>query len=239
MILLMRAEMSLAGPIGACCQRPAVDRTRHPPHFWLRGGLLALAMALLYPGEAIAGHGSVSTIAPGEDPLQEGELSFACGSLPENAHFDIGSYSDDDLTLEIVEAFADELAGQGHPATAGARFRVMIESRIELGSFETTKGAIGRLKVKNGGVEVRFNVWSSGEGSLLTGRRATRAQESNRLLITATLRDGKTGEVLWWGEAAGDLDRGDAASVGRALAPAIAEAFGCSARLDDLPLPEE
>ncbi len=236
MTLSMRTKRPLQRLIAAGYLRSARDRARRPAYFWLRGVFFALAMAILNPGAAVAGHGTLTTIAPGEDPLQEGELSFACGSLPEDALFDIGSYSDDDLTLEVVRAFAEELAGQERPATAGARFQVMIETRIELGRFETTRGALGRLKVKNGGVEVRFNLWSSGEGSLLTGRRTTREQESSRLLITATLRDRETGEVLWWGEAAGDLERGDATSVGQALAPALAEAFGCSVRLDDLPL---
>ncbi len=236
MILTMRTKRPPQRFIAAGRLRTAGDRTRRPPGFWLRGVFFALALAIPWSGAAVAGHGTLTTIAPGEDPLQEGELSFACGSLPEDALFDIGSYSDDDLTLEVVRAFADELSGQGHPATAGARFQVMIETQIELGRFETTRGALGRLKVKNGGVEVRFNVWSSGEGSIITGRRTTREQEANRLLITATLRDRETGEALWWGEAAGDLEHGDAARVGRTLAPALAEAFGCSVRLDDLPL---
>jgi hypothetical protein len=209
---------------------------RRPIPTWGMWVVLMLAGALLALGPAGAHeHGSVSTIAPAEGEI----LSFACGSLPEDAAFEVMAYSDDDLNLQIAQAFTDSLVEKGYGVTAGAPFAVMIDTQIELGRFETTRGSLGRLKIKNGGVEVRLNVWSSSQGSLLTGRQEKKTRDSNRLHITATLRHLASGEALWRGEAEGAIGAAQPLAVGRALVPALAEAFGCSARLDDIDLPEQ
>jgi hypothetical protein len=195
-----------------------------------------LAGALLIPGQSGAGeHGSVSTLAPAQDET----LSFACGSLPADAAFEVMAYSDDDLNLQIVQAFTDSLVEMGHDVSAGAPYAVMLDSRIELGRFETEKGSVGRLKIGSGGVEVQLNVWSSSQGSLLTGRQDKKTRDPNRLRITATLRHLASGKALWRGEALGAIGNAQPLAVGQALVPALAEAFGCSARLEDIALPED
>jgi hypothetical protein len=192
---------------------------------------LALAGAVL----ALAAAGAAAHDAPSP---QGQVLSFTCGALPQDAGFDVIPYSDRDLNLEIARALAAELGKRAHAVAPGERFEATLDASVERGVVEAPSRSLGRLKIKKLGVEVRFNVWSSSEDSLLARRRREPPRETTYLLVTVKVRDRQTAKALWSGEATGELRGRPPAVVGRALMPALAEALDCSLSLDEAPSPK-
>lgn len=197
--------------------------------FALAGFMLAIAAACNTAKEAAA------QVVQGDSAPQGRVLSFTCGELPEDAVFEVTPFSDSDLDREMARAFAAELGKLDHEVRSGERFEMSLESHIARGVFEAPSHSLGRLKIKNRGVEVQFNVWSSSEDSLLARRRKEKARETTYLTVTARLRDREAGKGLWTGEATGELRGATPLAVGQALMPALAEAFDCSLNLDGVP----
>lgn len=202
--------------------------------------VFALAGFILVLGAAFgSAHKAAAQVVPGESPPRHQVLSFTCGELPEDAVFDVTPFSDSDLDLEMARAFAAELRKLQHDVKPGERFEIMLESHIGRGVVEAPPPTLGRLKVRNRGVEVQFNVWSLTEDSLLARRRKETAKETTYLIVTATLRDREAVKALWTGEAAAELRGAKPLAVGQALMPALAEALDCSLNLDGIPEPEK
>jgi len=203
-----------------------------------RGFALAGFMLVLAAAFSLA-HKAAAQVVPDESPSQHQVLSFTCGELPEDAAFDVTPFSDSNLDLEMARAFAAELRKLQHDVKPGERFEITLESLIGRGVVDAPPRTLGRLKIKNRGVEVRFNVWSSTEDSLLARRRKETAKETIYLIVTATLRDREAAKALWTGEATSELRGATPLAVGRALMPALAEALDCSLNLDGIPEPEK
>lgn len=199
----------------------------------LAGCMLAIAVA------CGAAHEAAAQAAQSGSPSQGRVLSFTCGELPEDGAFEVTPFSDSDLDLEMARAFASELRKMDHEVKSGERFEITLESHIGRGVVEAPPRSLGRLKIKNRGVEVRFNIWSSSEDSLLARRRKKETKETTFLIVTATLRDRKAAKALWTGEATGELRGATPLALGQALMPALAEAFDCSLNLEGIAGPEK
>lgn len=199
--------------------------------FALAGFVLAVAVA------CSAAHEAATQVVRSGSPPQGRMFSFTCGEIPEDAVFDVTPFTDSDLDLEMAHAFAAELRKMKHEVKPGERFEMTLASHIARGVVEAPSRSLGRLKIKNRGVEVRFNIWSSSEDSLLVRRRKEKAKETTHLTVTAKLRDRETGKALWTGEASGELRGATPLAFGQALMPVLAEAFDCSLNLDGIAVP--
>lgn len=201
--------------------------------FAVAGSMLATAFVWAAAQEAAA------QLVQRESPPQGRVLSLICGELPEDAAFDVAPFGHSDLDLEMARAFAAELRKLKREVKPGERFEMTLESQITRGVIEGQERSLGRLRIKNRGVEVQFNIWSSTKDSLIVRRRREEARETTYLIVTARLRDRKTGRGLWTGEATGELRGATPRAVGQALMPALVEAFACSLSLDDVPEPRK
>lgn len=199
--------------------------------------VLALAGLVLVRAAA---YEAAAQVVQGESPAPGRVLSFTCGEIPEDAVFDVTPFSGSELDLDMARAFAAELRKLEHEVKSGERFEVTLEAHIARGVIEAPSRSLGRLRIKNRGVEVRFNVWSSSEDSLLARRRKkAETKETTYLTVTARLRDREAGKAIWTGEASGELRGATPRAIGQALMPALAEAFDCSLNLDGVSLPEK
>lgn len=205
-----------------------------PAKYMARVFVLAGFVLVLCAGGSAARE-AAGQAAQGESAQRGRMLGFTCGELPKDAAFEVTPFGDSSLDRAMARAFAAELRKKDHAVKSGERYEVTLESHIARGVIEAPSRSLGRLKIKNRGVEVRFNVWSSGEDSLLVRRPRGKARETTHLTVTARLRDRQAGKGLWTGEAIAELRGATPLAVGRALMPALVEAFDCSLNLDGVP----
>jgi len=120
-----------------------------------------------------------------------------------------------DLAIRIAAA----ITASGRIVTADAPLRLDFRSEVIRGTFETADGTLGAFEGNTwDGARVVLNLWSSSRDSLLGGPRAEAVRGASVFHIRATLRDARSGRVVWRGDAfcvlpSPDIDKVAAASV--------------------------
>ena len=116
----------------------------------------------------------------------------------------VRSYDDAALDLLIRDQMIEALRAAGCNLNGpDAPFELALSSQIRSVAYEGRDPSLGKLSV--GGLnsfKVQANVWSSSQDSILAGRKSgSRHQPANEFEIEATLRDRRTGTVVWQGRA--------------------------------------
>ena len=134
--------------------------------------------------------------------------------------------------LSLVPRFDAALEKRSASVRQGSAPLILnFETEVQPIVRQGTGPSLGEILSNNRGSEVRINLWSTTQDSVLRGRQAqTSAQASVRYVLTATLDDAATGQRLWQGEAryaGGDRDQ---AQAWAALVPILVEEIGNNVR---------
>ena len=97
-------------------------------------------------------------------------LQRAYDAIPEDAAFRLRTQDDRELDHQIQREIAAALASRGFDVRPDAPFVIDIEAEIDR-TPAYDYGSMGELDIGSGGVEIRVNLWSSSEHSLLRRQR--------------------------------------------------------------------
>src|SRR3546814_738365 len=113
---------------------------------------------------------------------------------------------------------------------------LLFEAEVVPADLAPPPPSLGSARVDEGGAEVSVNVWSSSQDSVLGGRQAGPDEGSNVFHINAVLRDRKSGEVVWQGDAYYVLREPESERIARALVPLLVDRIGQSVVRDPIEL---
>ena len=162
-------------------------------------------------------------------------MGYVCEDVPPDASVTVEVYNDDDLNLGIAEAFKEELVKRDYRVGEGQQYRIMMDSKIDLNPVIRPDLSLSNLEGNRRRIVLNRSMWQSHKEELRSRRRKGARQEEPRVVVTATLRDRETDKVLWRGEAEHAMGNNRPLKVGKALMPALAEAFRCTRDSDQAP----
>lgn len=143
----------------------------------------------------------------------------------------VSPYDDSELNLTLKADFESSLAERWQARVAeeaAAGFLLLFESEVVPANLAPRPPSLGSARVSGGGAEVNVNVWSSTQDSVLGGRQEAPEAGSNVFHINAVLRDRRSGEVAWQGDAYYVLREPESERVARALVPPLVDRIGQS-----------
>ncbi len=154
-------------------------------------------------------------------------VAVAYRDLPAGTALRLRLLDDSDLNLQVRDMVAGQLTGAGYSISDDAAFVLQIET--ETVSDAAVDPSLGSFQAGTEGSEVRLNLWSSREDSLLQRRRDG---TSSALVyrISLGLYDERDGRYYWRGTASGLLEQTDAAGASREMVPLLLAHFGKTAR---------
>ena len=181
-----------------------MHRRRHLLRLWA----WALAVLLL-PVPVLAQAGG----APGV------MTSVAYGTVTPGLSIAVAPIDDVDLNLRIKELFEQELTATSRTISEQAVIELTFETRVIQGRFGEGLPDLARLQAGTDvGVDFQMNVWSSTQDSLLGGRQPKeKVRQANVFHINAVLRDQRSGEVLWQGDAFSEMVIPDELRIARSM----------------------
>jgi hypothetical protein len=153
-------------------------------------------------------------------------------ALPADAAVTVRPLDNSRENLALVKQFDAALAKRAMSAQAPTaplvlNFDTEVQPLLRPGAGLT----LGEARVTNRDSQVRINLWSTTQDSVLQGRRGDAAtQAAVRYVLTATLDDARTGQRLWQGEAryaGGDRDQSQAWA---AMVPLLVAELGKTVR---------
>jgi hypothetical protein len=154
-------------------------------------------------------------------------VAAAYRDLPAGLTVRLELLDDSELNLQVRDLIAGQLAADGHTVAETAPFVLQIETQTA--SEAADDPSLGSFQATDRSAEIRMNLWSSSEDSLLQGRQDKVGAEA-RYRISLGLYDSRDGRYYWRGAASTTLDQGDAAAASRDLVPALLAHFGETAR---------
>lgn len=197
---------------------------RHPTWF-----LMAILLVDILPAGASLAESDQSGVAMVNSQSYEVfDGAAAVKVVPEN---------DSDLNLTFRSRMQDALRQSSRAVSDDGSLELLFDSSVVQGQFSTTKPSLGRLKAgtdtglgnrsTDTGVDVEVNVWSSSQDSVLGGRKASDDKRVvNQFLITASLRDRRSGKRLWDGEVRSPMGQSDPERLGQAMIGPLIESLG-------------
>jgi hypothetical protein len=187
-----------------------------------------------------------------DDPADGRFVAFACGVLPAPLAVEVVLPDDTKDHLKLRDALDRHLRDGGVSVAQSAPVKLMLETEIvreaerrrprDLGEFRRRTSNDPSLVDQNQ-TDVRVNVWSSRQDSVLTGRQEEILTDSvDELHLAIKMNDKSNGRCLWQGEIIYALKGGDPWRTAERLLPAMTAAFGRTMRSEPVrvePLPSE
>lgn len=181
-------------------------------------------------------------VLPQEGAAQQSEVAAPAGPAGllrtqvfkkpvETAAIAVAPYDDSDLNLKLKSDFEAKLAesGRGRVAKeAEADYLLLFESEVVPADAVPRGPSLGSANVTEGSAEVNVNVWSSSKDSVLGGRQQAADVGSNVFHINAVLRERRSGEVAWQGDAYHRLAGPETEHVARAMVAPLVQKIGQS-----------
>ena len=215
-----------------CLRRRRIGSTVRP---WVSACLAVLALACLIP-MAVAGQDKPSPrqavpVAQQATDGPQGVLdSVAYANVAPGLAIDVKSVDDSDLSQALRARFEAELGRAGHSSNGPPALSLDFQTQVIPGKFPDREGTLGKFEGGSEGVDLRFNLWSSSEDSLLGGQRSESRREANVLHMNVVLRDLASHKVLWQADAYGELVSVDQRQVGLAMVGPIVARIGETVR---------
>jgi len=175
---------------------------------------------------ALASLAAVSAGMPADAQTPPEVVAAAYRDLPAGLAVRLELMDDSDLNLQVRDLIAGQLAADGYTVAETAPFVLQIETQTA--SQAADDPSLGSFQATDRGAEIRMNLWSSTEDSLLRGRQDKVGAEA-RYRISLGLYDSRDGRYYWRGAASTTLDQGDAAAASRDMVPALIAQFGKTA----------
>ena len=190
----------------------------------LRTGLFgALALLILAPPPAAG------------QPLDAALDAIAYGPIPPGAAFQIRMTRDDELARRVRELVDSELRARGYAVADDASLVLTIETEAG-GPGGPDEGSLGQFRADSGsGAEVRMNLWSSRDDSLL-GPTSDRPRRARTFRIAAAVHDAATRRYVWRGSISGVQDGTGAPALSEAAVPILVDAIGKTMDNPSVPL---
>lgn len=132
--------------------------------------------------------------------------------------------------LDLKPRFDAALQQRAVSVQAGAPLVLNFETEVQPILRQGTGGTLGEARVTNRDSQLRINLWSTTQDSILQGRQGSPGHSAVRYVVTATLDDARTGQRLWQGEvryAGGDRDQSQAFA---AMVPLLVAELGNTVR---------
>lgn len=130
---------------------------------------------------------------------------------------------DSDLNQQVRDLVVEQLAAAGYQVADDADFVLQVETLTA--ADPARDPSLGSFRAGTEGAEIRMNLWSSREDSLLQGRRGG-VPGPSEYRISLGLYDGRDGRYFWRGWVSSVLEGGNAAEASRSMVPALLEQFG-------------
>ena len=189
--------------------------------------VLAVALLALVLQAPMAG---AQQAAPATLPAGGTVTARLLGKVPADPVVFVSPYDDSELNLKLQADFERRIAdtGKARLATteAGAGFLLLFESEVVAADQVPHQANIGSARVDQGGAEVNVNVWSNTQDSVIGGRQEEADPKSSVFHINAVLRDQKSGEVVWQGDAYHVLREPGTERVARAMVLPLVKTMG-------------
>jgi len=201
-----------------------------------RSAVLAAGVVLLtiLPGEA-------ASQAPAAEPAVRTAPGMVTArtfsNLPEGFTVAVSPYDDSELNLTLKGDFEAALIDrwQAKPTPeAAAAYLLLFEAGVVPAEQAPNSPNLGSVRADEEGAEVNVNVWSSGQDSVLGGRKSEGPVGSTVFQINAVLRDRKSGDVAWQGDAYYILRQPETEQVARALVVPLVDKIGQSVAREPL-----
>lgn len=139
--------------------------------------------------------------------------------------------NDSDANLALKRRFAEALSKRAlHVSDRRAAVVLNFETETDQ-AIRHDAPSFGRVHANNRESDIRVNIWSSTQGSLLGGPRGDASGRGIlRFVLTATLDDTRTGQRLWQGEATYTGAAADEDAAFAAMVPILVEQLGRTIR---------
>lgn len=178
-----------------------------------------LAVLILLPALVRA-----QEVAPAEvaaSPTSGIVTARALGKTPDDPLVFVSPYDDSELNLKLKTDFESRLAETGKARLAGkedlAAYLLLFETEVVSAEQVPREPSLGSARADQGGAEVNVNVWSTTQDSVLGGRQEEVPPGTSVFHINAVLREQKSGEVVWQGDAYHVLKEPETERVARGL----------------------
>jgi hypothetical protein len=172
--------------------------------------------------------------------------------VPELGTVFVAPYDDSELNLKLAGVFEAEIVALGKArvmAESSADFMLLFESEVvpaEQAPRRPSLGSVGAsaglgpadpgpgndpsrdAESKDVEVDVNVNVWSSSKDSVLGGRQQEAAIGGSVFHINAILRNRRSDEVVWQGDAYYPLSEPDTERVALAMVAPLVDKIGQS-----------
>ena len=178
---------------------------------------LPLALAALAALIAMSAGGPTGAQTPPE------VVAAAYRDLPAGLVVRLELLDDSELNLQVRDLIAEQLAAGGYTVADNAPFVLQIETQTA--SQAADDPSLGSFEATDDRAEIRMNLWSTREDSLLQGRQGKVGAEA-RYRISLGLYDSRDGRYYWRGAASTTLDQRDAADASSEMVPALVAQFG-------------
>ena len=176
-----------------------------------------------------------------EDTPADGRfVAFACGVLPTPLAVELVVPDDTKDNVKLSEALGRQLRNSGVSVAKDAPVKLMLETEVvreaerrrprDLGEFRRSTVNDPSLIDQNR-TDVRVNLWSSRQDSVLTGRQEEVLTEGvDELRLAIKMNDKDNGRCLWQGEIVYALKGNDPWHTAEQLLPTMTAAFGRTMR---------
>jgi len=199
--------------------------TRRPPRAALALGLVAL---VLLPAVGRAQEAAPAEVAA--SPTSGFVTARTLGKSPDNPLVFVSPYDDSELNLKLKADFESRLAETGKARLAAkenaASYLLLFETEVMAADQAQRQPSLGTARADQESAEVNVNVWSTTQDSVLGGRQAGPPPGSSVFHINAVLRDQKSGEVVWQGDAYYVLREPETERVARGLVSPLVTRLG-------------
>ena len=175
-----------------------------------------------------------------DEPADGRFVAFACGVLPAPLAVEVVVPDDTKDNVKLSEALGRQLRNTGVSVAKGAPVKLMLETEVvreaerrrprDLGEFRRSTVNDPSLIDQNR-TDVRVNLWSSRQDSVLTGRQEEILTEGvDELRLAIKMNDKNNGRCLWQGEIVYPLKGGDPWRAAELLLPTMTAGFGRTIR---------
>lgn len=187
----------------------------------------ALALLVLLPA---AGRAQEAPAEVAASPTSGFVSARTLGKAPDNPLVFVSPYDDSELNLKLKSDFESRLAETGKARLAAeegsAAYLLLFETEVMAADRIPRQPSLGTARADQESAEVNVNVWSTTQDSVLGGRQEAPPPGTSVFHINAVLREQKSGEVVWQGDAYHVLKEPETERVARGLVSPLVTRMG-------------
>lgn len=139
--------------------------------------------------------------AQAQEPAPGALFTSSFHALPADLAVQVRPLDNSRENMDLKPRFDAALQKRAVSVQQGAglvlNFDTEVQPMLRLG----TGGTLGEARVTERDSQVRINLWSTTQDSVLQGRQGAPGHAAVRYVITVTLDDSRSGQRLWQGEA--------------------------------------